>query len=255
MYKTKQEVLKDCTLENNVVKLPDVQLDRKIYTEVAKALEGIGGKWNRKAGGFTFTPGHENQIDTLLGRVQAGEKVNLKKDFQFFPTPEDIGEWVVSLADVQPGHRVLEPSAGQGALVDQILKAHSNISIHMCELMPSNVEVLKQKYEGNRWIMPIHKPHDFLKVDIFYEFDRIIANPPFTKNQDIDHITHMYRMLKDGGRLVSVASKHWQTAGERKCRDFREWLDQVGAEVHEIERGRFKESGTMIATCVIVINK
>lgn len=192
----------------------------------------------------------------MLGRVQAGEKVNLKKEFQFFSTPDDLGEWAVSLADIQPGDDMLEPEAGQGALVDQMLKAsYTNNRIFMCELMPSNVEVLKQKYAGNSRVMPIHKPHDFLKVDIFHEFDRIIANPPFTKNQDIDHITHMYRILKKKGRLVSFASKHWQTAGERKCRDFREWLDQVGAEVHEIERGRFKKSGTMIATCVIVINK
>ena len=42
---TKEEVLQKCTVEGNVVKLPNKQLDRKLYQEVAKALELIGGKW------------------------------------------------------------------------------------------------------------------------------------------------------------------------------------------------------------------
>lgn len=42
---TKEQVLQNCTIEGNVVKLPSEQLDRKLYQEVAKALELIGGKW------------------------------------------------------------------------------------------------------------------------------------------------------------------------------------------------------------------
>jgi hypothetical protein len=42
---TKEEVLQNCTVEGTVVKLPEGQLDRKLYQEVAKALELIGGKW------------------------------------------------------------------------------------------------------------------------------------------------------------------------------------------------------------------
>ena len=38
---TKEQVLQNCTVEGTVVKLPNVQLDRKIYQEVAKALELI----------------------------------------------------------------------------------------------------------------------------------------------------------------------------------------------------------------------
>jgi len=39
------EVLKKCRVEGNVIKLPEGQLERNIYQEVAKALELIGGKW------------------------------------------------------------------------------------------------------------------------------------------------------------------------------------------------------------------
>lgn len=40
-----KEILNQCTVEGNVVKLPGVQLERKKYIEVKKHLELIGGKW------------------------------------------------------------------------------------------------------------------------------------------------------------------------------------------------------------------
>ena len=52
---TKEQVLQNCTVEGTVIKLPNVQLDRKLYQEVAKALELIGGKWKGgKVFGFVF---------------------------------------------------------------------------------------------------------------------------------------------------------------------------------------------------------
>lgn len=37
-----KEVLQKCTVDGMVVKLPEGQLDRKLYEQVAKALQGIG---------------------------------------------------------------------------------------------------------------------------------------------------------------------------------------------------------------------
>ena len=252
----KQEVLQSCTVENNVVKLPPQQLDRKVYMEVASALEGIGGKWNRKAGGFVFAPGHEEKIDEMLGRIQSGEKVNLKKEFQYFPTPEDIAVFMVNLADIRKYDRILEPSAGQGAIVDKILGVCDNTNtITLCELMEQNVSVLQKKYNPVKIVMPITTTADFLAQPPTPIFDKIIANPPFTKNQDILHVHHMELMLKPGGRLVSVTSKHWKFANDKQSKYFREWLNSLNAEVYDLDNGQFKESGTMVATCVVVINK
>jgi hypothetical protein len=52
---TKEEVLKNCIVDGLVVRLPNVQLDRKLYQEVSKSLELIGGKWKGgKVYGFIF---------------------------------------------------------------------------------------------------------------------------------------------------------------------------------------------------------
>ena len=83
---TKEQVLQNCTVEGTVVKLPNVQLDRKLYQEVAKALELIGGKWKGgKVFGFVFA----TDPTDLLHQIANGEKGNLKKEFQFFATPEN----------------------------------------------------------------------------------------------------------------------------------------------------------------------
>ena len=52
---TKEEVLQQCTIDGNIVRLPDIQLERKLYTDVAKALELIGGKWKSgKVKGYSW---------------------------------------------------------------------------------------------------------------------------------------------------------------------------------------------------------
>jgi len=90
------EYLKDVIIEGNLVKLPLGQLDRKEYMEVKKKLELIGGKW--KGGntqGFVF----EQDPKELLDKVCEGENINLKKEFQFFETPEKIADKLVYYAD------------------------------------------------------------------------------------------------------------------------------------------------------------
>ena len=96
---------------------------------------------------------------------------------------------------------------------------------------------------------------DFMKVVIPQRFDRIIANPPFSKNQDIDHVKKMYKLLRKGGRLVSVMSNHWNVSSNKKETEFKEWLDKVESEVYDIPSGTFKKSGTLVGGKIVVINK
>jgi 16S rRNA G1207 methylase RsmC len=94
-------------------------------------------------------------------------------------------------------------------------------------------------------------------LDVFPDskFNAIIANPPFAKNQDIDHIKIMYNALATGGRMVTISSQHWAHSKNKKETEFRDWLNEVSAEVIEIEKGRFKESGTLVGAYIIVIDK
>jgi hypothetical protein len=65
----------------------------------------------------------------------------------------------------------------------------------------------------------------------------------------------MYEGLNKGGRIVTIASKHWQISNNKKETQFREWLEKVGALIEPIEPGRFKDSGTTVGANIIVIDK
>jgi hypothetical protein len=242
---TKEEVLQNCTVDGMIVKLPNIQLDRKLYQEVAKSLELIGGKWKGgKVFGFVFA----TDPTELLDQIANGEKRNLKKEFQFFATPEKLADELVYLADLKEHDTILEPSAGQGAIIRAINKACSVVP-DCYELMDVNATILNKS--GLRF--------NFIGNDFFEHngktYSKIIANPPFTKNQDIDHLKTMYNCLSTGGRLVCITSESWVNGSHKKQVDFKNWLDEVEAEVIDIEKGSFKESGTMVGGKIVIINK
>ena len=244
------EVLKNCTIDDLVVKLPEWQLERNIYLEVKERLTLIGGTWKGgKVSGFVF----KADPTELLAQIADGETVNLKKEFQFFGTPAHLADRLVELAEIKKTHSVLEPSAGQGAIIEAINKVYAGV-VDYYELMPTNRTILENKINRGE-IHAVSSGLDFLESNGDYQYDRIIANPPFQKNSDILHIYHMYKHLRAGGRLVTIASKHWQLASNKKETEFRAWLDSVGATVKEVPAGEFKESGTTIPTVIIVIDK
>lgn len=242
---TKEQVLQDCTVEGNVVKLPNIQLNRKDYQEVAKALELIGGKWKGgKIMGFVFV----TDPTDLLDQIANGEKRNLKKEFQFFATPEKLADELVYLADLKQHDTILEPSAGQGAIVKAINKV-VDVVPDCFELMDVNTLILKKSGLSFNLI-----GEDFLKNE-GKTYSKIIANPPFTKNQDIDHLKEMYNCLSRGGKLVCITSESWVNGSQKKQVDFKKWLEKENAEIIDIEKGSFKESGTAVGGKIIVLEK
>lgn len=231
--------IKKMVVNGNRLELPQGDMFKN-YAEVKSILTKAGGKY--KKNGFEFAV----DAQSIYARICGGEVVNDKKKYQFFATPDSLAKRVVDLAGIESRHVVLEPSAGQGAL----LKFINAEIVHAVELMKENVDVIHREFPHVNLICG-----DFLTVLGIQPYDRIVANPPFTKNQDIDHVKRMYEMLADGGRMVSIMSTSWVNGSQKKQQQFRDWLIKVGAEVIDVESGEFKESGTSIATKIVVINK
>ena len=242
-----EEILKHCTLENNILKLPQVQFNKKSYAEAKKWIEEAGGSWQGgKIQGFTF-PFNPERVFSML---KEGKRCNLQQDYQFFETPADVADWLVMLAGgIYEDDTVLEPSAGRGALIKAIHRACPSVTVECYELMPENREFLHTLSNV------ILLDEDFTKDSVGSSYTKIIANPPFSGNQDINHIKLMYDRLEQGGTLAAITSQHWKFASEKKCIDFRNWLKEVHGEVFEISAGEFKESGTSISTMAVVIKK
>lgn len=236
-------VLDNSLVIGNVLFLPPVPLERKLYEKVNKVLTCLGGKWNRGQQGHVFQSDPTGKIEEV---ILSGEVTDSKKEFQFFETPETIGKTMIEIAELSFDDDVLEPSAGRGALADLITNVRS---LTLVELNRENVEVLRSK--GYNVI-----ESDFLRCygNQAFKFSKIIMNPPFSKQQDIDHVLHAWTLLKEGGRLVSIMSEGTFFRDNKKTVAFRELLDEVGYSI-PLDEGAFKESGTMVRTRIVVLEK
>lgn len=250
----KEQVLNECTVVGNVIKLPNVHLERDVYLEVKKSLELIGGKWKGgKIAGFIF----DSDPTDLFESIQSGEKRNLKKEYQFFETPKNLAMVLVHFAGIKEYDSILEPSAGQGAIIDCILEDIDKTNmVFYCEMMPTNQIILQRKYGEMENVFGIHPVNDdFLQLGEGTKFNKIIANPPFSKNQDIDHVRKMYNLLSPGGVLVSITSSHWEMSENKKEKEFRQWLKDVGAKDEDVPKNSFKDSGTLVGGKILIIRK
>ncbi|MHB1692585.1 MAG: N-6 DNA methylase [bacterium] len=240
------DVLKSCKINGNVVTLPDMQLDRKLYQDVAKKIELIGGKWTRKVKGFLFP----DDPTSLFTDICNGDNRNIKKEFQFFETPDSIADKIISLAQIKETDRVLEPSAGRGSLIralNRVLPQKTNIFCY--ELMELNRKYLAENVKsanimGNDFLADGHERNS--------KYDKIIANPPFNKKQYIDHIYKMYKKLMPNGILVTMAPTSWQFNLSKKEQSFNEWVNEKAVDIIPVKRGAFKSSGTEIETVILV---
>jgi hypothetical protein len=238
-------VLVDSTPEGNVLKLPG-QLERGLYQKVDETLDLLGGKWNRQKGGHVFA---EDPAVVIAEALENGAVEDGMKRYQYYPTPKVVAQRLVALADFHPSkiHWVLEPSGGSGAILDEI---PSSASLHACEIQPVLADALKAKgymVEGT----------DFLAFNPGPLYDRIVANPPFTKGQDIAHINHMLDCLAPGGRLVSVLSAGIDFRKDKATTALLARLQKECSRFYfeDLESGAFRESGTLVNAKVLVADK
>ncbi len=242
--KIPQEVLNVIStgeVEGNLFKITGGQLDRKLYVAVNEVLANIGGKWNKKFKGHLFDEDPSDKIDQVL---LTGESVNEKKLYQFYETPKELVQRMIEVANIEPHMAVLEPSAGHGVIADAIKE--TGASVRCCELDPKKVEVLLSK--GH-----IVLAGDFLEQDL-QPFDRVVMNPPFTKQQDIDHVMKAFELLKPQGILVAIMSPGFTFRQNNKSIEFKKLVEYCGY-WEELPENTFKDSGTGVNTVLVLLNK
>jgi predicted RNA methylase len=241
-------VLRGSEWDANVLRLPPTQLERKLYLAVHDALLSLGGKWDRKAKGHVFAEAAHDALESL---IESGEYVSAADTKQLlgqFETPDRLADEVATACRIETSHQVLEPSAGSGRLV----KAAGNFgpsSITAIEIDKRFISALEEHYDTNDV-----EHADFLSVKPYAVFHRVLMNPPYARQQDIDHVLHAWKFLAPGGRLVALMSAGWTFRENEKSRAFRGFVDTHG-EWKPNEPGAFKESGTMVNSVMVVLDK
>lgn len=237
-----EQVLSASTVDGDVLTLPG-QMERELYVRVDKVLKALGGKWNRKLGGHVFEdPGARERLDEVL----AAGAVDVDA-YGYFPTPAPLVERLIDLADIQPGQRALEPSAGRGAICDALrdLGAH----VVAVELQKKHAAVLREKG------YTVHRG-PFLGFDadeLGAPFDRVVMNPPFENGQDVAHVRRAFELLAPGGRLVAVMAGGISFRDDRARSDLRTLIESHGS-MERNDPEAFKPSGTGVQTVTVVAN-
>lgn len=171
-----------------------------------------------------------------LERAIVGRAKNLGIDF--FPTPSETAKRMVDIAEINENMDVLEPSAGNGNIADQIKAA--GVMPDVIEISSELAEILKAKGYN-------HIADDFLTFND-KKYDRILMNPPFSNGLDGEHLQHAYDLLKPGGKVIAIIGEGTFIRSDKKAVAFREWLDEVGGTETKLEAGTFQDKTLLNTT-------
>ena len=161
----------------------------------------------------------------------------VSKDLQFYPTPQAVIERVLGDIELR-GKRVLEPSCGDGRIMDALRK--DGAVAHGVEIDRARAEACKAKGFGVICgnfldVMP--------NADLL--FDAVVMNPPFYGKHYAKHVRHALRFVKPGGRVIAILPA--------TARYDHGLLDDLSPQWCDLPVGAFSESGTNVCTTVATI--
>ena len=208
------------------------------------ALEALGGKWNRKAKSHLFERDPADAIDQV---AVDGAFTDKRRELDQFFTPPELAKRIVAAADVA-GRWVLEPSAGRGALIMEALAQHAKHACWVEKDLACDDECRCLAHDGYLG--------DFLTVaSRLPPVERVVMNPPFSRQQDIAHVTKAWGLLASGGILVAIMSAGVTFRGDRKTTAFRDLVRDSLGTFSMLPEHSFRESGTDVNAVVVTMRR
>lgn len=159
-----------------------------------------------------------------------------QRRYQSYYTPDDIAAELVELAGVHRGMVCLEPSAGDGAIVRAVVEAGGIVTA--VEADPVAYAEISAHCDA--------RAGDFLSVDSgpggLGTFDRVVMNPPFSRDQDTRHVCHAFTFLKPGGKLVAIVGSYALNGRTEDRRRLQDLIRAHGRLVRELPPGTFENN-------------
>lgn len=111
----------------------------------------------------------------------------------FYTTDGRLASYMVGLLGLRDGESCLEPAAGSGCFVDEVLATRKTLTIAAVELSESAASDLRRKYSGVPSVTVLEE--DFLAEDgLLWDlgsFDKVISNPPYGAWQEYGRRTRL----------------------------------------------------------------
>ncbi|WP_316014683.1 DUF4942 domain-containing protein [Roseobacter sp. HKCCA0434] len=161
------------------------------------------------------------------------------RDLQFYPTPSAVIDTVLHQLHFTDGARVLEPSCGDGRILDALADWHNQGNQYKRR---QALQIFGIEYDAGRADLARRKGHsvligNFLEQPAQPSFDFVVMNPPFYGRHYKKHLDHAREFLRPGGTLACIlpASAHYDHG------------NSIGT-WHDLPVGSFCESGTGVPT-------
>jgi predicted RNA methylase len=238
-------VLAGARAEGPLLYLPG-RLDSGLYKRVDAALTAAGARWDKGRQAHEFPGPAAVAVAGLCALAEVTTARDRKQATQFFPTPDEVVEQLITVAALGPHHQLLEPSAGTGAIAAAAARIVAAVD---CVEADAGYAASIQAGGYARAVMV----RDFLSLAPEPRHDRVVMNPPFAHGADVRHVRHALRFVRPGGRLAAVMSAGVTWHKDKAARAFRGRVEASGGWFDELPAGAFTESGTPAETVIAVI--
>lgn len=234
--------LQTVVFSGNEIKIVE-QLSHEVFDVVKEVTKRLRAKY--KVGSRFVFPYSPETTRALIESVIKTESMPDKNPLAFFPTPKSVVDSMLEyISEYLNVSKILEPSAGLGAIAKAAKEKFPDAELDIVELDPLNIEILQAL-----GFSPIHK--DFLRFVPTEKYDLILMNPPFRVAGDatayITHIKHAYKMLESDGQLISILP-------DNPNFEFVNWVNLHGY-FFELPKNCFAESGTNLDVRGLVITQ
>ena len=223
---------------------------REGYMNAGESLpfdrQGIGGKEEDR--GYDAASDYDRAKTFYFGQQKRTSKNKSAEGIDYFATPEPIGYKMVEWAHLNPGDKVLEPSAGHGAIarffpdtVDaKAIEPSNDLSSKLT--VNTTAQVIRGRFEDHNAVN---------------KYDCVLMNPPFGVGGKtaIEHLAKAFdRHLNFFGRVIAIIPE-----GGMADRRFSAWLNNTEDAHLTAEIGlpqiAFQRAGTSVKTKIVVIDK
>lgn len=107
----------------------------------------------------------------------------------YYTDSKSITSYMASMLDIKDGDVILEPSAGSGLFIDELLKIKKNVFIDGLDIDKKAISILEEKYKNNPQVT-IRETDTLFDEDLdFFDaadghYSKVIGNPPYGAWQD-----------------------------------------------------------------------
>lgn len=217
----------------------------------ASAEDGKGGKaYDRDMASGQQLTGFTKAKTFYYAQQKNTRRRDQREGVDYFATPEPVGFKMAEWANIQQGDKVLEPSAGHGAIA-RFFPDRTDVT-----MVEPSYELSQRAALANGTARIVNERFEDLHIS--NKYDAVVMNPPYGSGGKtaIEHVSKAAKHLRDGGRIVALIPRGGITG--KRLEAFLGSED--AADLHLVAKidmpaSTFERAGTAVSTQVLVLEK